>query len=144
MLTYFRQNCKKFNDVDKAAGRINSLLPTSALSHENHSINVPPDLPHPSIAIKYKKSLLANLGTTAITQMIILLLCSVVMVWVSITLIIPMVRLAQAYNSDCTATQPDSSTDDSCGVSKDEILKESLGTWGGKFPWKSYTRSTDF
>jgi hypothetical protein len=55
------QKCNKFNIIDKSA-----------------------DLPHPSIAIKYKRSLLSNLGSTAITQMIILWFTSTAMVAVSI------------------------------------------------------------
>ncbi|KAL8720783.1 MAG: hypothetical protein Q9181_007851, partial [Wetmoreana brouardii] len=47
------QKCKKFNDINKAA-----------------------DLVHPSIAIKYKKSLIANLGGNAVVQMGILMICS--------------------------------------------------------------------
>ena len=61
------QKCKKFNIIDKAA-----------------------DLPHPSIAIKYKRSLLSNLGSTAIMQMMILMFTSVGMIAVTIMLIIAM------------------------------------------------------
>lgn len=50
------QKCKKFNETNRAA-----------------------DLVHPSIAIKYKKSLIANLGGNAVTQMAILMISSCAM-----------------------------------------------------------------
>ena len=50
------QKCKKFNNINMAA-----------------------DLTHPSIAIKYKRSLLSNLGSTAIAQMLILMFTSCAM-----------------------------------------------------------------
>lgn len=59
------QKCDKFNTRDMAA-----------------------DLPHPSIAIKYKRSLLSNLGSVAITQMIVLMLCSMALVGTSIMIIV--------------------------------------------------------
>ncbi|KAF7887503.1 hypothetical protein EAF00_009797 [Botryotinia globosa] len=72
------QKCKKFNETDKAA-----------------------DLPHPSIAIKYRLSLLSNLGSTAITQMIILMFCSFAMAGVSIMLITLMVSKTTDYKHYC-------------------------------------------
>ena len=107
------QKCKKFNIVDMAA-----------------------DLPHPSIAIKYKRSLLSNLGSTAITQMIILMFTSVGMVAVSIMLIVGMATSASAYNEQCknykanTGNQYGYENID-CSKSVSQFLKENYGTWGG-------------
>lgn len=102
------QKCKKFNVIDKAA-----------------------DLPHPSIAIKYKRSLLSNLGSTAITQMIILMFTSVGMAVLSILLIVSMVSTSRDYNRYCS--QPNNNNDGSydCSLGAAKYLKESFGTWGG-------------
>ncbi|KAM3074282.1 hypothetical protein ACMFMF_006297 [Clarireedia jacksonii] len=106
------QKCKKFNDVDKAA-----------------------DLPHPSIAIKYKRSLLSNLGSTAITQMIILMFCSIVLVAISIMLITFMVSTSSQYKHYCEGypeTKEYYYAD--CTISLGQTLKKQYGTWGGNFP----------
>lgn len=102
------QKCKKFNDIDMAA-----------------------DLPHPSIAIKYKRSLLSNLGSTAIIQMIILFFTSFVMVGVSIMLIVGMASTTAEYNNQCNDNPTDQSTIDYCARGISQILRESYGTWGG-------------
>ncbi|TEY44889.1 hypothetical protein BOTCAL_0342g00130 [Botryotinia calthae] len=102
------QKCKKFNETDKAA-----------------------NLPHPSIAIKYKRSLLSNLGSTAITQMIILMFCSFAMLGVSIMLITLMVSKTTDYNHYCHNPAYNSSVYSECKISLSQTLKESFGTWGG-------------
>jgi len=66
------QKCLKFNEINKAA-----------------------DLPHPSVAIKYKRSLLSNLGSTAIIQMLILTFTSLAMLSASLMLIIEMASTAR-------------------------------------------------
>ncbi|KAA8565135.1 hypothetical protein EYC84_010882 [Monilinia fructicola] len=103
------QDCKKFNDINKAA-----------------------DLQHPSIAIKYKKSLLSNLGSTAIMQMMILMFCSFAMVGISIMLITLMASTASEYNYECGHSDKNSHMHDfNCDISLSETLKEIFGTWGG-------------
>lgn len=102
------QKCKKFNETDKAA-----------------------DLPHPSIAIKYKRSLLSNLGSTAITQMIILMFCSFAMLGVSIMLITLMVSKTTDYNHYCHNPDYNPSAYSECDISLSQTLKQSFGTWGG-------------
>ena len=72
------QKCRKFNHVDRAA-----------------------DLQHPCIATKYKKSLLANLGSSALTQMIILSLTSAVLLGVSIMLAVFMGMAAHKFKVGC-------------------------------------------
>lgn len=57
------QKCSKFNIIDKAA-----------------------NLPHPCISTKSKRSLISNLGSTAVSQIIILMVCSLVMLSISIKL----------------------------------------------------------
>jgi hypothetical protein len=102
------QKCKKFNVIDKAA-----------------------DLPHPSIAIKYKRSLLSNLGSTAITQMIILMFTSVGMVGVSIMLIVLMVLSAQDFHTSCSSPGTLYYGDYDCSSGPAKYLKAQYGTWGG-------------
>jgi hypothetical protein len=112
------QKCKKWNIIDKAA-----------------------DLPHPSIAIKYKKSLLSNLGGTVVTQMLILVLTSMGMVALSIVLIISMVNEMKGYENDCAANNPwryssiynsnSFNTYYNCNESLAWNQEQSLGSWGG-------------
>ncbi|PQE29641.1 Peptidase C78 ubiquitin fold modifier-specific peptidase 1 2 protein [Rutstroemia sp. NJR-2017a BBW] len=102
------QKCKKFNDVDKAA-----------------------DLPHPNIAIKYKRSLLSNLGSTAVTQMIILMFCSIAMLGVSIMLITLMASTSSQYKYDCSRHDTDRNYGIDCTISLSQTLKNAYGTWGG-------------
>lgn len=72
------QKCKKFNKPNKAA-----------------------DLVHPSIAIKYKKSLLANLGGNAVTQMGILMISSCAMFGISLMLAVSVGGSASEFNGYC-------------------------------------------
>lgn len=76
------QKCLKFNHVNKAA-----------------------DLQHPCIATKYKKSLLANLGSSALTQMIILSLTSALLLGVSIMLAVLMGLEASGFKESCKSSQ---------------------------------------
>lgn len=103
------QKCKKFNDMNKAV-----------------------DLPHPSIAIKYKRSLLSNLGSTAITQMLILMLVSVAMLAASI-LLIGIVSSIQDFNSICNGSSRNLAYESGidCDIGVAEYVKERHGTWGG-------------
>jgi hypothetical protein len=109
------QKCKKFNDINKAA-----------------------DLPHPSIAIKYKRSLLSNLGSTAITQMMILMITSLAMLASSIMLLIGIVSHIQNFNSICKSNLPqlegsfyEETEYGICNAGLAEYLKQNYGTWGG-------------
>lgn len=102
------QKCKKFNKSDKAA-----------------------DLPHPSIAIKYKRSLLSNLGSTAIVQMIILMFISVIMISVSIMIAVSMSGLTSDYHHYCPTRADTIYSDYDCTVPVSWYLKDRFGTWGG-------------
>lgn len=101
------QKCKKFNKIDMAA-----------------------DLPHPSIAIKYKRSLLSNLGSTAITQMIILMLCSLAMLIVSIMLVVGMVGTTREFHLACKPPISPSYAN-MCANGLSKRLRQSYGAWGG-------------
>jgi hypothetical protein len=103
------QKCKKFNDINKAA-----------------------DLPHPSIAIKYKRSLISNLGSTAVTQMLILTVTSLAMLAVSIMLVAAIVSGIQIFKDSCDSNNPDYAFGYiNCQAGLGEYLKENFGTWGG-------------
>lgn len=102
------QKCERFNKIDKAA-----------------------DLPHPSIAIKYKRSLLSNLGSTAITQMLILMFCSLAMLGISIMMIVSYVTSTQYYNYECVGPNANNPKATLCQESLSRYLKDSFGTWGG-------------
>ena len=104
------QKCRKFNDVDQAA-----------------------DLPHPSIAIKFKKSLLANLGIPALTQMITMVLCAICTLAISGYLAFTWASVSSYYKRVCT--ECGASTDGSCGGDCKyplfDFLQQQIGTWGG-------------
>ena len=72
------QKCTKYNDHDRAA-----------------------DLLQPSIATKYKRSLVASLGSTALSQMVILSISSTSMMGGSIVLAVLIAASAKRYNRSC-------------------------------------------
>ncbi|MCJ1403004.1 hypothetical protein MMC11_006226 [Xylographa trunciseda] len=98
------QRCKKFNTIDRAA-----------------------DLVHPVIAIKYKSSLISNLGVTAVSQMMILMLCSLTMVGVSIMLAVYFGSAATEYTTVCRE-DPNRTM---CQVRLGTYLNEVYGGFGG-------------
>ncbi|KAL8763620.1 MAG: hypothetical protein Q9184_000620 [Pyrenodesmia sp. 2 TL-2023] len=104
------QKCKKFNKVDRAA-----------------------DLPHPSIAIKYKKSLIGNLGGNAVGQMGILMISSCAMFGISLMLAILLGGSAADFKSQCSFTKErmDSDWEDICAKGLTHYLKYAYGHFGG-------------
>ncbi|KAL8802277.1 MAG: hypothetical protein Q9182_003929 [Xanthomendoza sp. 2 TL-2023] len=100
------QKCKKFNETNRAA-----------------------DLVHPSIAIKYKKSLIANLGGNAITQMAILMLSSMAMFGVSVLLGVLVGSAAQFFNHQCS--RPREKGSEFCRRGQAHFLKYQFGYFGG-------------
>ena len=98
------QKCTKYNTTDKAANLI-----------------------HPSIAIKFKQSLLSSLGSTALVQMIILMFCSVAMLAGSILLAVVFGATAVAMNEPCNYF--DSARCPNSG--RVEYLNKQFGGFGG-------------
>ncbi|MCJ1420641.1 hypothetical protein MMC32_007000 [Xylographa parallela] len=98
------QKCTKFNNIDKAA-----------------------DLVHPVIAIKYKSSLISNLGVTAVSQMMILMLGSLTMIGVSIVLAVFFGAAAREYVEVCRSN-PNSTI---CKIPLGTHLNELYGGFGG-------------
>lgn len=102
------QKCGKFNIVDKAA-----------------------DLTHPCIATKHKKSLLSNLGSTALLQMILLMLTSVTMLVISLMLAVLMGSSASYYRYICKSESQSTSENSFCEGGIKNYLKAGYGTFGG-------------
>lgn len=103
------QKCKRYNIIDKAANLI-----------------------HPSIAIKYKKSLISSLGTTALVQMITLMFCSLAMLAVSLFLAVEFGSAAANFKMDCTTEWLDTDINYRCtNFGKTQYLKDKFGTFGG-------------
>ncbi|KAJ4358068.1 uncharacterized protein N0V89_002647 [Didymosphaeria variabile] len=72
------QKCKKWNSVDRFTNEI-----------------------HPTIATKVKRSLISNLGNTALTQMTIMTFCSIAMVAASIAAAVPVGLSNTAAKEQC-------------------------------------------
>ena len=107
------QKCSKHNETNKAA-----------------------DLPQPSIATKYKKSLISNLGSTALRQMIILSLCSAALLAVSLVLAFVFGLEANRFKYDCAypngdTSQPVSSNYTACVSHLSSHLARKFGSFGG-------------
>ncbi|KAL8935344.1 MAG: hypothetical protein Q9216_005474 [Gyalolechia sp. 2 TL-2023] len=100
------QKCKKFNETNRAA-----------------------DLVHPSIAIKYKKSLLANLGGNAMTQMGILMISSCAMFGISLMLAVSVGTSAKEFRYQCSPRISDSWVKE-CERGLAHYLKYKFGYFG--------------
>ena len=102
------QKCRKFNQVNKAA-----------------------DLLHPCIATKYKKSLLSNLGSAALFQMITLSIASTVMLGGSISLAIFFRSAATYFEESCRPGTIDADGHKYCNLSLKQFLDRHFGSFGG-------------
>lgn len=104
------QRCKRYNRTDKAA-----------------------DLSHPSVAIKYKKSLISSLGTTALVQMTILMFCSIAMLAVSIVLASGFGGAAATFKWKCVnrGFTPSEYQGPCTSSGEAQYLKIKFGTFGG-------------
>ncbi|KAL8772117.1 MAG: hypothetical protein Q9194_004689 [Teloschistes cf. exilis] len=104
------QKCRKFNKSNKAG-----------------------DLLHPSIAIKYKKSLIANLGGNAVTQMGILMISSCAMFGISLMLAVFYGAEASFFKATCNDPKERSSSEwvSRCDRGMAHYLKYKFGYFGG-------------
>ncbi|KAI4137652.1 MAG: hypothetical protein L6R39_007171 [Caloplaca ligustica] len=104
------QKCTKFNEYNKAA-----------------------DLPHPSIAVKYKKSLVANLGGNAVTQMAILMISSCAMFGASLLLAVIIGIEAVNWQQNCSLPKEIIATSwiTPCERGLAHYLKYTFGNFGG-------------
>ncbi|KAL8754967.1 MAG: hypothetical protein Q9199_003976 [Rusavskia elegans] len=101
------QKCNKFNEINYAG-----------------------DLLHPSIAIKYKKSLIANLGVNAVAQMAILMLSSVAMFGISLMLAVNVGVAAKQFQYECSLGNRNT-LDETCKKGLSHNLKYQFGYFGG-------------
>ncbi|KAJ4292636.1 hypothetical protein N0V90_009299 [Kalmusia sp. IMI 367209] len=103
------QKCKKWNSVNRFVNEI-----------------------QPTIATKIKRSLISNLGNTALTQMSIMIFCSIVMVSASIAIAVPLGMSNQAEKEACSGGSSYSyGEDDLCRMSSGERFAKISGGWGG-------------
>ncbi|KAJ8111205.1 hypothetical protein OPT61_g6150 [Boeremia exigua] len=101
------QKCKKWNSSNK-------------FSNE----------PQPTIATKFKKSLISNLGNTALTQMCLLMLCTLALMGVSIFIAVPLATVDRGQEKACQR-YGGGDRPDLCSVSDAERFAELSGGWGG-------------
>ncbi|KAF2471018.1 uncharacterized protein BDR25DRAFT_223902 [Lindgomyces ingoldianus] len=101
------QKCKKWNKICKLSSQ-----------------------PQPTMATKFKKSLISNLGNTALTQMCLLMFCSLCMLMVSIF-------IAVATGSEYTAGKQkcdeysERGYNEWCNMSSTAQFNQVSGGWGG-------------
>jgi hypothetical protein len=99
------QRCKKWNSTNRLTNEI-----------------------QPTLATKIKRSLISNLGNTALTQMTIMTFCSIAMVVASIAVAVPVALTNSAVEQQCKGGQ---SSDPRCQMSTGERLAYTSGGWGG-------------
>ena len=103
------QQCAKFNSIDRAA-----------------------NLLHPCIAVQYKKSSLSNLGSTALTQMIILAVCSLSMFVCSVFLAVLFGSAIRVFKKSCSLAPDDRiSGHAACSDGLQNYLTTNFGSFGG-------------
>lgn len=83
----------------------------------------------PTIATKIKRSLISNLGNTALTQMSIMIFCSIFMVGASVAVAIPLINSMQIIKQFCNSHGP--STSGYCPQSFVDGIAANSGGWGG-------------
>lgn len=100
------QKCTKFNDINRAANHV-----------------------QPAIATKYKKSLISNLGHTALTQMLILMFCTFAMLGASIA--VAAIIGGEVNDQLRQCRNPNERDDEVCQKSGAQLFSEYSGGWGG-------------
>lgn len=99
------QECKKWNTVDKFINE-----------------------PQPTIVTKIKKSLISNLGNTALTQLCLLMFCSLVLLIASVMVA---VVVGMGYDYDRRRCEEGFSTDPLCDLSEIDHFSKMSGGFGG-------------
>jgi hypothetical protein len=94
-------------------------------------------LEHPIVATKYKKSLISNLGSNAVVQMVLLSFGSMAMLGVSLYVAVVSGIAQQSYKTACRerASDPPQPFDragyDLCMKRAPEVWRKASGGWGG-------------
>ncbi|KAF2032995.1 hypothetical protein EK21DRAFT_98563 [Setomelanomma holmii] len=103
------QKCKKFNSNDKFA-----------------------QLPQPTIATKFKKGLISNLGNTALTQITLLMFCSLAMLGASLAIAVPVGIQNEDMKRECKIYPPGNPQRPSfCAKPESQRMEEISGGFGG-------------
>ncbi|OAL47208.1 hypothetical protein IQ07DRAFT_515918 [Pyrenochaeta sp. DS3sAY3a] len=100
------QKCKKWNSTDKFSNQ-----------------------PQPTIATKFKKGLLSNLGNTALQQMSLLVFCSFVLVGASIAIAVPLGMSDSYMRQRCKTAKPGLYPE--CDLPSTERFAKMSGGFGG-------------
>ncbi|KAH8727410.1 hypothetical protein GQ44DRAFT_704344 [Phaeosphaeriaceae sp. PMI808] len=101
------QKCKKWNSTNRFTNEI-----------------------QPTIATKIKRSLISNLGNTALTQMTIMSFCSICMIAASIAIAVPL-RMSDQFTKDGCNGSPIYNSNSLCKLSRAQRFKKISGGWGG-------------
>ncbi|KAF3049556.1 hypothetical protein E8E11_004502 [Didymella keratinophila] len=97
-----------------------------------NSTNMFSNEPQPTIATKFKRSLISNLGNTALTQMCLLMLCTLALVGASIAIAVPLSMANKSQKENCDAWSSNSETKPIyCSMSDTAQFEELSGGWGG-------------
>ncbi|KAG9187589.1 hypothetical protein G6011_05460 [Alternaria panax] len=102
------QKCKKWNTKDEFA-----------------------NLPQPTIATKIKKSLISNLGNTALTQMLIMMFCSLLLLAGSLTAAVILGSAATDWNKDCQDPESRYYMESECDMTSAQYFESISGGFGG-------------
>jgi hypothetical protein len=88
--------------------------------------------PQPTIATKFKRSLISNLGNTALTQMCLLMLCTLALVGASIAIAVPLGMANENQKENCDMWFSNSETKPLyCSLSDTARFEQLSGGWGG-------------
>ena len=98
---------------------------------KHNSINKAADLPSPVLATKYKKSLLANLGSTSLIQIILLVFCSMAMLGCSLMIAVSIGIDWQLRGSECLRGFPEPAAPAECQESLSTFITNNYGGFGG-------------
>jgi hypothetical protein len=97
-----------------------------------NSTNMFSNEPQPTIATKFKRSLISNLGNTALTQMCLLMLCTLALVGASIAIAVPLGMANENQKENCDMWFSNSETKPLyCSLSDTARFEQLSGGWGG-------------
>lgn len=91
--------------------------------------NLAAGLEHPIVATKYKKSLISNLGFTAVIQMIMLAFCCFAMLGVSLTIAVLAGEAQQSFKNSCKWDNTDRKNNHFNKAGYDYCMKDAKAYW---------------
>ena len=104
------------------------------ICNKYNTTNRSAQLEHPIVATKYKKSLISNLGFTAVFQMLLLMFCSLVMLGISIVLSVILGQYRDWRNKSCMrgfVKDHEDYTAKQCQTYAKNAWQTASGKWGG-------------